>query len=138
MDLLEAIESGDLVSATKAAIRAAKDAGQLTNADMASCVAILAVATKIDAQDSYFKALLADSVEHGTRPPSQDNVSLPTFLKYAEALGLTPSGRAKAAPKVATTKSTPAPEPEPTPDAKEADDVEQPSNVRRFRGPLTG
>ena len=135
MDLLEAIESGDLVSATKAAIRAAKDAGQLTNADMASCVAILAVATKIDAQDAYFKALLADSVERGTRPPSQDNVSLPTFLKYAEALGLTPSGRAKTGAKAPAAKE---PESEPTPEAKEGDDVKQPSNVRRFRGPLAG
>lgn len=138
MDLLEAIESGDLVSATKAAIRAAKDAGQLTNADMASCVAILELATKIQVQDDYFDALMMDAIENGRRPPSQDNVSVPTFLKYAEALGLTPSGRAKTAPKVATTKSTPAPEPEPTPDAKEADGVEQPSNVRRFRGPLAG
>ena len=138
MDFLEALDSGDLVQSTKSAITSARKAGNLADADMASCVAILELATKIQVQDDYFDALMMDAIENGRRPPSQDNVSMPTFLKYAEALGLTPSCRAKTAPKVATTKSTPAPEPEPTPDAKEADDVEQPSNVRRFRGPLAG
>lgn len=126
MDFLEALDSGDLVQATKSAIASARKAGNLADADMASCVAILELATKIQVQDDYFDALMEDAVENGRRPPSQDNVSLPTFLKYAEALGLTPSGRAKA-PSIQAGVSAP----------KKPEVVSNgPSNVRQLRGPI--
>lgn len=133
MDFLAALDSGDLVSVTRAAISAARDGGSLRDADMAACVAILELAAKIQVQDDYFDALMEDAVENGRRPPSQDNVSLPTFLKYAESLGLTPAGRGRMAPPVKAgepAKTAPAPE------AKEVADDGKPSNVTQLRGPI--
>jgi hypothetical protein len=97
---------GDLLDATNAAIAAAK---HLTPMDAGSVEAIRQLAVKIDVMDDYFDALADDAVEHNRRPPSQDNVSIPTYLKYAEALGLTPNGRTKAlieAPKGAGASGT--------------------------------
>lgn len=85
---------GDLLDATNDAIKAAK---HLTPMDAGSLEAIRQLALKIDVMDAYFDALAKDAVESNRRPPSQDNVSIPTYLKYAEALGLTPSGRTKSA-----------------------------------------
>lgn len=45
----------------------------------------------------YFEALADYAADMNGRPPSQDNVSIPTFLKYCESLGLTPAGRNRAA-----------------------------------------
>lgn len=84
---------GDLLDATNEAIKAAK---HLTPMDAGSVEAIRQLAVKIDVMDAYFDALAADAADRDRRPPSQDNVSIPTYLKYAEALGLTPSGRTKA------------------------------------------
>lgn len=84
---------GALLDATDAAIAAAT---HLTKMDAGPVEALRQLAVKIDVQDDYFQALAADAAEHNRRPPSQDNVSIPTYLKYAEALGLTPSGRTKA------------------------------------------
>lgn len=84
---------GALLDATNEAIKAAT---HLTPMDAGSLEAIRQLALKIDVQDDYFQALAADAEERKSRPPSQDNVSIPTYLKYAEALGLTPSGRTKA------------------------------------------
>jgi hypothetical protein len=85
---------GDLLDATEASVRAAT---HLTDMDAGAVEAIRALAVKIDVMDEYFDALASDHAERRLRPPSQDNVSIPTYLKYAEALGLTPSGRVKAA-----------------------------------------
>lgn len=85
---------GDLLDATDAAIKAAT---HLTPMDAGSVEAIRQLAVKIDVMDDYFDELAAQNAERNLKPPSQDNVSIPTYLKYAEALGLTPSGRTKAA-----------------------------------------
>ncbi|MGZ4530741.1 MAG: terminase small subunit [Mycobacteriaceae bacterium] len=82
-----------LVEATEQAIKAAK---HLTDMDAGAVEALRALALKIDMQDDYFQALAEHNEERKLRPPSQDNVSIPTYLKYAEALGLTPNGRTKA------------------------------------------
>ena len=54
-----------------------------------------ALALKIDMADLYFEELAERAEARKLRPPSPDNVSIPTFLKYCESLGLTPAGRGK-------------------------------------------
>ncbi len=83
-----------LLDATNAAIEAA---AHLTPMDDGALAAIRALAVKIDMADEYFAALADDAQQNNRRPPSQDNVSIPTYLKFCESLGLTPAGRAKAA-----------------------------------------
>ena len=63
-------------------------------ADAGAVEALLALAKKIDAWDEIVD-LAMDQAEDGRRPtvPQHDNTSLPTFLKYCEALGLTPATR---------------------------------------------
>lgn len=63
--------------------------------DAAAIEAARALARKIDLADEYFERLAAYHAENDLRPPSADNVSIPTFLKYCESLGLTPAGRTK-------------------------------------------
>lgn len=70
-----------------------KAAAHLTPADAAAVQAARALALKIDMADRYFEELADSHAERNLRPPSQDNVSIPTFLKYCESLGLTPAGR---------------------------------------------
>ena len=65
--------------------------------DLPAVEAARALARKIDVVDAYMQALTEDARERDLRPPSQDNVSIPTFLKYCESLGLTPAGRTRAA-----------------------------------------
>jgi len=84
---------GDLLDATNEAITAAK---HLTKMDAGTLEAIRQLAVKIDVMDDYFDELSDQNAERNLRPPSPDNVSIPTYLKYAESLGLTPSGRTKA------------------------------------------
>ena len=62
--------------------------------DAGAVEALLALARKIDAWDDIVD-LAVDQAEDGRRPtvPQHDNTSLPTFLKYCEALGLTPATR---------------------------------------------
>lgn len=90
---------GEVVEATEKAIAAALEEKILTDKDAGAIETLRALAVKIDLADAYFDALMADATEHGSRPPSQDNVSIPTYLKYCESLGLTPAGRAKLAEK---------------------------------------
>lgn len=73
---------------------AVESARHLTPMDRPAVEAARALALKIDMADRYFEAL-ADHAAEG-KPPSQDNVSIPTFLKYCDALGLTPIGRTRA------------------------------------------
>lgn len=63
-------------------------------ADAGAVEALLALARKIDAWDEIVDMALAQTPE-GKRPPvpQHDNTSLSTFLKYCEALGLTPATR---------------------------------------------
>ena len=84
----------DLVKATEAALADAYASGILTGADQAAVQALRDLAVKLAVQDVYFDELAKRAREVNGRPPAQDNVSMPTFLKYCEALGLTPSSRA--------------------------------------------
>lgn len=106
MRITKPIHSSSVVEATEYALH---NADHLTPADAGAVQALRALALKIDAQDDYFRALTEHAHEVGGRPPSVDNVSLPTYLKFSESLGLTPSGRGK------TGRGTAAPAPEPAP-----------------------
>jgi hypothetical protein len=90
---------GSLTDATEAAIKAAHEAKTLTDADAGAVEALRLLARKIDAWDVIVQWALEDVTdEDGSgRPlvPANDNVSIPTYLKYAEQLGLTPNGRVK-------------------------------------------
>ncbi|WP_157874164.1 terminase small subunit [Psychromicrobium lacuslunae] len=63
--------------------------------DAAAVEALLSLARKIDAWDVIVGWAFEDAAESGDRPkvPANDNTSLPTFLRYCEALGLTPGSR---------------------------------------------
>lgn len=64
-------------------------------ADAATVEALLALAKKIDAWDEIVDLAMEQAAESDRRPtiPAHDTTSLPTFLKYCEALGLTPGTR---------------------------------------------
>ena len=63
--------------------------------DAGAVAAAGALAQKIDAWDQIVQWAIEDAAESESRPkvPANDNTSLPTFLKYCEALGLTPMAR---------------------------------------------
>ena len=69
--------------ATQFALKAAE---HLTKMDAGAIAALLKLADKID----YL--LVNDGMSEDGK---FDNVSIPTYLKYCESLGLTPAGRAK-------------------------------------------
>lgn len=73
---------GDVEESTEAAISAAT---HLTDMDQGAVEVLRRVARQVDAQS-----------EGGLTPDGKlDNVSIPTYLKYCESLGLTPAGRLK-------------------------------------------
>jgi hypothetical protein len=82
----------DLVAATEAAIAAAK---HLTSMDKGAIETLLVLARKIDTEAVLREMALEWAEEHKQKPPSVDNVSIPTYLKFCESLGLTPAGRVK-------------------------------------------
>lgn len=81
-----------LLEATEAAVAAA---AHLTDVDQGAVEVLLYLARKIDTEDRLRELALEWAEENKQRPPSVDNVSVPTFLKYCESLGLTPAGRVK-------------------------------------------
>ena len=88
---------GDVRDATEAAIKAAD---HLTDMDKGAIEALRSLADKIDAWDQIVDWANDDAAgAEGKRPtvPANDNVSIPTYLKFCESLGLTPAGRSKAA-----------------------------------------
>lgn len=87
---------GDVIDATEAAITAAT---HLTPMDAGAVETLRALARKIDGTDEYFDALADQAADRNLRPPSPDNVSIPTYLKFCESLGLTPAGRVRLAEK---------------------------------------
>lgn len=91
-----------LLDATRSSIAKAT---HLTDMDKGAVEVLCTLALKIDTMDVYFDALADDAVDMDLRPPSQDNVSIPTYLKFCESLGLTPAGRAKAVEGAASGKS---------------------------------
>jgi hypothetical protein len=71
---------GDVVEATEDSLAAAT---HLTDMDAGAVEVLRRMARQIDAQ-----------TEGGLTPDGKlDNVSIPTYLKYCESLGLTPAGR---------------------------------------------
>jgi len=92
-----------VLDATEASLRAAK---HLTPMDDGAIEALRALAHKIDTDDALRGAYLDLQVggDRPVRPLQLDNVSIPTYLKYAESLGLTPAGREKLAAKPAAPK----------------------------------
>lgn len=86
---------GTVRKATEVAIRAAS---HLTDQDKGAVAALRALADKIDTDDALREAYLEWQVEREvvpSKPLQLDNVSIPTYLKFAESLGLTPAGREK-------------------------------------------
>lgn len=95
---------GDVREALDKAITAGT---HLTTMDLGAVEAARALADKIDAWDVIVDWALNDmaGMDSSKRPavPANDNTSIPTFLRYCDALGLTPAGRKSlAAPKEAT------------------------------------
>lgn len=88
---------GSLVDPTESAI---KSATHLTDADDGAVEALRMLARKIDAWNVIVEWALDDVADRdGGRPavPANDNVSIPSYLKFCEQLGLTPAGRVKLA-----------------------------------------
>ena len=100
-----------VLDATNKSIAAAKHLD--AKVDAGAIETLRALALKVDMMDAYFEELADYATEHRLRPPSQDNVSIPTYLKFAESMGLTPAGRTKLTagkdgkPAGGTTKKTP-------------------------------
>lgn len=86
---------GELVDATEVALAAA---GHLTGMDKGAVEAMRALAVKIDEEASRWELAFEYASANQLKPPAPDNVSLPTYLRYCEALGLTPSGRVRLGP----------------------------------------
>ena len=97
---------GSVLEALEDAIAAAD---HLTQRDAAAVAAARALAAKIDAWDVIVDWAMADAAKSpGERPrvPANDNTSLPTFLKYLDALQLVPPAeKAKPGP---TSSASPA------------------------------
>lgn len=92
------IQDDSLFNALVRSVAIHRAEGKLGPSDEAAIVAAGQMARKIDVADEYFKLLEVDAIERHLRPPSQDNVSLPTFLKFLDALGMTPQARKEKAP----------------------------------------
>src|SRR5690625_142163 len=75
--------------------KAVEEASHIKNQDAGAVEAARALARKIDAWDQIVEWANEDAAENGWRPkvPANDNTSLGSFLKYCDALGLTPAGR---------------------------------------------
>lgn len=79
--------------ATEASVAAAVSSGALDAALSAGPVAaVLALARKIDGWDAVVEAAMEGREDGAKLPiPIHDNTSIPTYLRYCEALHLTPS-----------------------------------------------
>ena len=75
-------------------------ATHLTSRDAAAVEAARALARKIDAWDVIVEWAIDDADQSDSKPkvPANDNTSLPSFLKYLEALQLVPPAAEKAKP----------------------------------------
>ena len=80
---------GDVLTATEKSIAAAVKTSRLTDEDAGAVQMLRELAAAADSID-----------ENGLNPAGKlDNVTIPTYLRYAESLGLTPAGRARLAEK---------------------------------------
>lgn len=80
-------------SVSAALERSIRNASFLKAKDAAAVAAARALARKIDAWDVIAEWALEDVHDEGKRPavPQNDNVSLASFLKYLDMLGLVPT-----------------------------------------------
>jgi hypothetical protein len=83
--------AGSVLAAFDASVTAAGD--RLSKVDGAAIAAARSLARKIDAMEDEPAAVSEDGELREERRRSLDNVTMPTFLKYLDALGLTPGGR---------------------------------------------
>jgi hypothetical protein len=82
-----------IATATDRAIEAAT---HLTVMDQGAVETLRFLAKKIDTEETLRDMALEWAAEdEKRRPPSVDNVSIPTYLKFCESLGLTPAGRVR-------------------------------------------
>lgn len=91
--ILDAIKPTDPVSVLDATNRSIAKAleEKILDRDLhaAPIAAARHLAQRIDDTDTLADFLAVYATDNNLRPPSQDNVSIPTFLKYCESLGLT-------------------------------------------------
>jgi hypothetical protein len=91
----EARGDGSVVAATEKSLAAAR---HLTDADAGAVEVLRQLAREIDVRD-YLRELALDyAAEHKSKPPGIDNVTVPTYLKFCDSLGLTPAGRERLKP----------------------------------------
>lgn len=98
----ELAEAGSLVEATEESITEARSKGQLGLLDAGAVAALRVLADKIDTEAKRWEyafewAQLNPGAKGGPKPPVNDNVSIPTYLRFLESLGLTPAGRGRLA-----------------------------------------
>ena len=79
-----------VVEATELSLQAAP---HLTDTDAGAVAVLRELAREIDVRDELRERALEAAREEHTRPPGIDNVTVPTYLKFCDALGLTPAGR---------------------------------------------
>jgi hypothetical protein len=86
--------------------RSIKNAPHLRARHSAAVAAARALARKIDAWDQVVQWALDDAAQDGGRPkvPANDNVSLASYLKYLDVLGLVPEEQTPAKGSTSTAK----------------------------------
>lgn len=85
--------SNAILDATNKAIEAAD---HLTDMDAGAIEALRALAMKIDTEQLINQIAIEYARENELKEPARiDNISIPTYLRYCESLGLTPVGRSK-------------------------------------------
>lgn len=90
---------GEVLTALEQSIAEAKRTKRLDDLDASAVAAARVLARKIDQEQDRWEFCMAWQSEERAegrarpKPPPIDNVSLPTYLRYLESLGLTPSGR---------------------------------------------
>ena len=105
--MLESFDDATVLGALNRSIAAAT---HLEPKHAGAVAAARALAAKIDAWDTIVQWAVEDAHEseaRGARPavPANDNTSLPSFLKYLEALQLVPPAAEKAKPGPVSTAS---------------------------------
>jgi hypothetical protein len=86
------------MSVAEATERAIGEARHLTEMDEGAVETLRTLARKIDTEARLREMALEWAKDNDAKPPHVDNVSIPTYLKFCESLGLTPAGRSKLLP----------------------------------------
>lgn len=97
--VVEQQAGGEVLAALEESITEAKRLNRLDTLDASAIAAARVLARKIDQEQDRWDYCLKWQHEAGAdgrgrpKPPPIDNVSLPTYLRYIESLGLSPGGR---------------------------------------------